>query len=137
MTTFGRTDQNRVNSLLQAVFSATATGGSLTPGAGGGSGFAISPPYHLRLMTVACSNTSNGTVGRIFSISAPRIRLPIVSDGPGTIGGAGLGLKQDTFVSSGAEIQLSDVHFTILQKIFGYKEATFGVGKNIVPDILA
>jgi hypothetical protein len=55
------TDQNRVNSLLQAVFSATATGGSLTPGTGGGSGFAISPPYHLRLMTVAGSNTSNGT----------------------------------------------------------------------------
>jgi hypothetical protein len=53
------------------------------------------------------------------------------------IGGAGLGLKQDTFVSTGAEIQLSDVHFTILQKIFGYKDATFGVGKNIVPAILA
>ncbi|HMG62880.1 MAG TPA: hypothetical protein VK599_08030 [Streptosporangiaceae bacterium] len=55
------TDSGRVNSLLQAVFSATATGGSLTPGTGGGSGFAVSPPYHLRLMTTAGSNTSNGT----------------------------------------------------------------------------
>jgi len=50
-----------VNAFLQAAFSATATGGSLTPGTGGGSGFAISPPYHLRLMTTAGSNTSNGT----------------------------------------------------------------------------
>lgn len=61
MTTYGMTDENRVNAFLQAVFSATATGGSLTPATGGGSGFAISPPYHLRLMTVAGSNTSNGT----------------------------------------------------------------------------
>jgi hypothetical protein len=61
MTTYGMSDQNRVNALLQALFSATATGGSLTPGTGGGSGFAISPPYHLRLMTTAGSNTVNGT----------------------------------------------------------------------------
>ena len=46
---------------MQALFSATATGGSLTPGTGGGAGFAISPPYHLRLMTTAGSNTVNGT----------------------------------------------------------------------------
>lgn len=55
------TDQNRVNALMQALFSATATGGSLTPGTGGGSGFAISPPYHLRLTTTVGSNTVNGT----------------------------------------------------------------------------
>ena len=61
MTTFGMTDQNRVAAILQAVFSSTATGGSLTAGTGGGSGFAISPPYHLRLMTTAGSNTVNGT----------------------------------------------------------------------------
>jgi len=61
LPTFGMTDQSRVNALLQALFSATATGGSLTPGTGGGSGFAISPPYHLRLMTVMGSNSANGT----------------------------------------------------------------------------
>jgi hypothetical protein len=61
VTTFGMTDQNRVNTILQALFSATATGGSLTPGTGGGPGFAVSPPYHLRLMTVSGSNTVNGT----------------------------------------------------------------------------
>lgn len=55
------TDQSRVNALLQALFSSTATGGGLTPGTGGGSGFAISPPYHLRLMTTAGSNTANGS----------------------------------------------------------------------------
>lgn len=61
MTTFGMSDQARVNAIMQALFSCTATGGSLTPGTGGGSGFAISPPYHLRLMTTAGSNTVNGT----------------------------------------------------------------------------
>lgn len=61
MPTFGMTDQNRVNSLMQALFSATATGGSLTPGTGGGPGFAITPPYRLRLMTATGSNTVNGT----------------------------------------------------------------------------
>jgi hypothetical protein len=61
VTTYGMTDSARVAAILQALFSCTATGGSLTPGTGGGSGFAISPPYHLRLMTVAGSNTSNGT----------------------------------------------------------------------------
>ncbi|HVZ75231.1 MAG TPA: hypothetical protein VHJ20_22780 [Polyangia bacterium] len=67
------------------------------------------------------------------------------TDGAGTIldnsvimfgsGGAGL-LKKDTFVS-GSTIQLSDVHFTILQKMFGYTGASFGAGKNIVSSILA
>jgi hypothetical protein len=61
MTTYGMSDSGRVAAILQAAFSSTATGGSLTPATGGGSGFAISPPYHLRLMTVAGSNTVNGT----------------------------------------------------------------------------
>ncbi|MDB4981034.1 MAG: hypothetical protein JWM82_1786 [Myxococcales bacterium] len=51
------------------------------------------------------------------------------------LGGGALGLKQDTFVDSGAEIQLSDVHFSILQKVFGYPGASFGVGKTLVPAI--
>jgi hypothetical protein len=61
VTTYGMTDAARVAAFLQAVYSATATGGSLTPATGGGSGFAISPPYHLRLLSVVGSNTSNGT----------------------------------------------------------------------------
>lgn len=61
MTTYGMTDINRVNAFLQAAYSATATGGSLAPATGGGSGFAISPPYHLRLTTTVGSNTINGT----------------------------------------------------------------------------
>jgi len=63
MTTFGMTDSARVGAILQALFTSAATGGSLTPqaGSGGGSGFAITPPYHLRLMTAAGSNAVNGT----------------------------------------------------------------------------
>jgi hypothetical protein len=54
------TDQNRVNTLLQMLFTASATT-TITPGTGGGSAFAVTPPFHLRLMTAQGSNTSNGT----------------------------------------------------------------------------
>jgi hypothetical protein len=53
------TDQNRVNSLLQAILT-SSTSGSVTGGTGGGS-VAITPPYYLRLMGTAGSNTANGT----------------------------------------------------------------------------
>lgn len=53
------TDQNRVNSLLQALFTSSTTF-TVTGGTGGGS-FTVTPPYHLRLMTATGSNTSNGT----------------------------------------------------------------------------
>jgi hypothetical protein len=54
------TDQARVNAILQALFTSSATF-TITPGTGGGSAFAVTPPYHLRLMTAQGSNTSNGT----------------------------------------------------------------------------
>lgn len=54
------TDQSRVNSLLQAIFTASATA-TFTPGTGGGSAIVITPPYFLRLMTATGTNTSNGT----------------------------------------------------------------------------
>lgn len=57
------TDQNRVNSILQALFSSTL-GASVTPsGTGGGSGVSSTPPFHLRLLTAwtAPGNTSAGT----------------------------------------------------------------------------
>jgi hypothetical protein len=73
------TDSARVAALLQALFTATATGGSLTPGTGGGAGFAISPPYHLRLMTTAGSNTVNGT-------EASGVNCPGYTAGGSTLG---------------------------------------------------
>lgn len=54
------TDQNRVNSLLQALFTATAAT-TVTPGSGGGSSFSATPPYKLLLMTAQGSNTADGT----------------------------------------------------------------------------
>lgn len=54
------TDQSRVNALLQALFTSSSTF-TVTPGTGGGSAFTITPPYHLRLLTAAGSNTSAGT----------------------------------------------------------------------------
>jgi hypothetical protein len=79
LTTFGMTDSSRVNAIMQALFSATATGGSLAPATGGGAGFAISPPYHLRLMTVAGSNTVNGT-------EATAVNCPGYTAGGSTLG---------------------------------------------------
>lgn len=54
------TDQNRVNSIIQALFTSSAAF-TVTPGTGGGSAFTVTPPFHLRLLTAQGSNTSNGT----------------------------------------------------------------------------
>jgi hypothetical protein len=51
---------NLVNKLMQALFTSSATF-TITPGTGGGSAFTITPPFKLRLMTAAGSNTANGT----------------------------------------------------------------------------
>jgi hypothetical protein len=54
------TDRNRVQALMQALYTSSTTF-TITPGTGGGSAFTITPPYKLRLMTTQGSNTSNGT----------------------------------------------------------------------------
>ena len=54
------TDRNRVQWLLQAFFTASTTA-TFTPGTGGGSALVVTPPYKLRLMSAAGSNTANGT----------------------------------------------------------------------------
>jgi hypothetical protein len=51
---------NLVNKLMQAIFSLTATT-TYTPGAGGGSAFTVTVPFHLRLMSAVGSDTANGT----------------------------------------------------------------------------
>ncbi len=70
------TDQTRVNWILQAFFTASATA-TFTPGTGGGSALVITPPYKLRLMSAQGSNTSNGT--------------ELATTGGYTAGGASLG----------------------------------------------
>ena len=70
------TDQTRVNWILQAFFTASATA-TFTPGTGGGSAMVLTPPYKLRLMSTAGSNTSNGT--------------ELTTTGGYTAGGASLG----------------------------------------------
>jgi hypothetical protein len=51
---------NLVNKLMQALYCLTATT-TYTPGAGGGSAFTVTPPFKMRLMTTAGSDTANGT----------------------------------------------------------------------------
>lgn len=51
---------NLVNWLMQAIYCLTATT-TYTPGAGGGSAKIVTPPFKLRLMGTAGSNTGNGT----------------------------------------------------------------------------
>jgi len=51
---------NLVNWLMQAIYCLTATT-TYTPGAGGPSAKVITPPFKLRLMSTAGSNTANGT----------------------------------------------------------------------------
>lgn len=51
---------NLVNKLMQAIYSSSTTF-TITPGTSGGSAFTITPPFFLRLMSTAGSNTANGT----------------------------------------------------------------------------
>jgi hypothetical protein len=51
---------NLVNKLMQAMYTSSTTF-TITPGTGGGSAFTITPPFFLRLMSSAGSNTANGT----------------------------------------------------------------------------
>ena len=51
---------NLVNKLMQALYSSSTTF-TITPGTSGGSAFTVTPPFKLRLMTAAGSNTANGT----------------------------------------------------------------------------
>jgi hypothetical protein len=60
MTDQNASGNNLVNKLMQAIYCLTATT-TYTPGAGGGSAFAVTPPFFLRLMTAQGSNTANGT----------------------------------------------------------------------------
>jgi hypothetical protein len=60
MTDQNVSGNNLVNKLMQALYCLTATT-TYTPGAGGGSAFAVTPPFLLRLMTAQGSNTANGT----------------------------------------------------------------------------
>ncbi len=84
------TDQNRVNWILSAFFTASTTA-TFTPGTGGGSALVVTPPYHLRLMSAAGSNTSNGT--------------ELTTTGGYTAGGASLG---SVFCASAASGQQSN-----------------------------
>ena len=56
------TERNRVQWLLQAIFTASVTA-TFTPGTGGGSALVLTPPYKLRLMSANGSpiNTATGT----------------------------------------------------------------------------
>jgi hypothetical protein len=60
MLSANMTDRNRVAAIVQAILT-SSTSFTITPGTGGGSAFTVTPPFHLRLMTAAGSNTANGT----------------------------------------------------------------------------
>jgi len=60
MTDRNVSGNNLVNKLMQAIYCLTATT-TYTPGAGGGSAFAVTPPFFLRLETVQGSDSANGT----------------------------------------------------------------------------
>src|SRR5947207_2415108 len=77
------TDQNLVNALLQAMFTASTTA-TFTPGTGGGSAIVFTPPYKLRLMTATGSNTSNGT-------EATGVNCPGYTAGGSSLGSSALG----------------------------------------------
>ncbi|HMJ15950.1 MAG TPA: DUF1552 domain-containing protein [Polyangiaceae bacterium] len=63
--------------------------------------------------------------------------LPIALIGGGGKTGSGTVLKTDRYVAFGSEQRLADVHLTLLQKVFGCPESSFGASAGIIPDLLA
>jgi hypothetical protein len=53
------------------------------------------------------------------------------------IGGGGRVLKTNRHVAFASEQRLADVHLTLLQKVFGCPDASFGASAGIIPDLLA
>jgi hypothetical protein len=53
------------------------------------------------------------------------------------LGSGGGVLKQDTYLPFTAEQQMGDLHLTVIQKVFGGTQATFGASSKIIPDLLA
>lgn len=77
------TDQARVNSIIQALYT-SSTSASVTGGTSGGSGVTMTPPLKLRLMTTTGTNSSNGT-------EATGSNLPGYTAGGSSLGSSGFG----------------------------------------------
>lgn len=75
------TDQTRVNSIIQALFTSSTTF-TITPGTSGGTAFTMTPPLKLRLMTATGTNTSNGT-------EATAVNCPGYTAGGSSLGASG------------------------------------------------
>jgi hypothetical protein len=53
------------------------------------------------------------------------------------IGSGGKVLRNNIFHNFAGEKQLGDIYLTIMQKVFGMKDTSFGTARGIVPEILA
>jgi hypothetical protein len=53
------------------------------------------------------------------------------------LGSGGGVLKQDTYIPFTTAQQMGDLHLTVMQKVFGCKETSFGASTSIIPEILA
>lgn len=63
--------------------------------------------------------------------------LPIALIGGGGKTASGTVLKTDQHFAFGSEQRLADVHLTVLQKVFGCPETSFGASAGILPDLLS
>ncbi|HEX3596583.1 MAG TPA: DUF1552 domain-containing protein, partial [Polyangiaceae bacterium] len=63
--------------------------------------------------------------------------LPIALIGGGGRTASGTVLKMNQHFDFANETRLADVHLTLIQKVFGGSDASFGASSGIVPDLLA
>lgn len=77
------TDQTRVNSIIQALFT-SSTNATITGGTGGGGTTTMTPPLKLRLMTATGTNTAAGT-------EANGTNCPGYTAGGSSLGASGFG----------------------------------------------
>jgi len=62
--------------------------------------------------------------------------LPIALIGGGGRTAGGTVLKTNQHFAFAAEHRLADVHLTVMQKVFGCPDASFGASAGIIPDLL-
>jgi hypothetical protein len=139
----------------------TFTAGGSTPGTSGGC-----DQYHA-LQHAGETNNQFATIGYWMAQKASELaqKLAAISEGPAgsmldssviifasgmhgsshkgldlpvaVLGSGGGVLKQDMYIPFNTAQQIGDLHLTVMQKVFGCKETSFGASSSIIPELLA
>jgi hypothetical protein len=154
-------DDARSEFVYKFLVPRTFTAGGSTPGTSGGC-----DQYHA-LQHAGETNNQFATIGYWMAQKASELaqKLAAISEGPAgsmldssviifasgmhgsshkgldlpvaVLGSGGGVLKQDMYIPFNTAQQIGDLHLTVMQKVFGCKETSFGASSSIIPELLA